>query len=253
MVKMISKKIALLIALLFLGCGFLVFSMMAEPEKQVNANAVTNTDIDKAQDKTINDEDNSGFLNYDVVIGDKDAPIEIIEYAAISCPHCAHFHEDVYPTLKKKYIDTGKAKLVYRNFIFDNPFDVFAASLTRCVAEDKFLPTLEHYFDTQSTWNNIPELRRIFKEEGREAAMVFAQAEVTKIGTAVGITTEQAQACFGNENVINYLLTVRKEAVEKYEVNSTPTIIVDGVKMESSDLLSLETAIEAISNKADNE
>ncbi len=249
---MISKKNTLLITLLVLGGGFLAFNMMAEPEKQVNANAKINADEKAELTQKASEDIGGNFLNYDMVIGDKDAPIEIIEYAAISCPHCAHFHADVYPTLKKKYIDTGKAKLVYRNFIFDNPFDVFAASLTRCVAEENFLPTLEHYFHNQSTWNNIPELRRIFEDEGREAAMKFAQVEVSKTGEAVGISSEQANACLGNENVINYLLNVRKEAVEKYGVNVTPTIIVNGVKMENTDLSSLEVAIEAISNKVDN-
>ncbi len=186
------------------------------------------------------------FLNYDMVIGDKDAPIEIIEYAAISCPHCAHFHEEIFPELKEKYLDTGKARLVYRNFIFDNPFDVFAASITRCVSEDAFLPTLETYFNYQKIWNKLPDLQRIFETEGREAAMKFAHNEVAKIAKIAGLTDDETEQCFANEDVIDYLLLIRKEAVDTYGVNSTPTVIINGKKLEGSDMASLTEAIEAI-------
>ncbi len=234
-----KKGFVLVIAALLIGGGGFAVSMMAQPSEQVTANAAVETAAPSVE-KT-----DAGFLNYDIIIGDKNAPIEIIEYAAISCPHCAHFHEDIYPLLKKKYLDTGKAKLVYRNFIFDNPFDVFAASQTRCVSEAKFLPTLEAYFNSQQVWNNIPELRRLLKEEGRDAALRFAQAEVAKIGVLAGISGDRAQACYDNDAVIGYLIKVREDAVAKYKVNSTPTIIVNGKKLEGNDMAAIESAIAA--------
>lgn len=189
------------------------------------------------------------FLDYDIVIGDKDAPVEIIEYAAISCSHCATFHSDVYPLLKEKYLDTGKARLVYRNFIFDNPFDVFAASLTRCVAEENFLPTLKTYFDTQRQWNKLSDLKRIFEAEGKAAAIKYAQGEVAEIGATAGISAEDARACFDNKAVVSYLLKIRQEAVEIYGVESTPTIIVGGQKLDRHDMAALEQAIEGATKK----
>lgn len=227
---MIGKGILLISAIVVTGAGFFAFNMMQKPEVQVQS------------EKTITE---AGFLNYDIIIGDKDAPVEIIEYAAITCPHCAHFHADVYPVLKTKYLDTGKAKLLYRNFIFDNPFDVFAASMTRCVSEAEFMPTVEVYFENQRDWNKLSELKSIYDRDGREAAIDFAKAEVIRVGATAGISSDDARKCLDNQDVANYLLKIRQEAVEKYDVNSTPTVIVDGKKLDHNDMASIEKAIEA--------
>ena len=179
-----------------------------------------------------------------MVIGDKDAPVEIIEYAAISCPHCATFHDEVLPELKTKYLDSGKAKLIYRNYIFDNPFDVFASILTRCVPEKKFFSTVQVFFNNQHIWNNIPVLREIFEEKGREAAIEYARGEVTRTGKIAGITGQEAEACFANQNVVNYLLKIRQTAYEGKGIRSIPTILVNGKIMESNDIEAISKAIE---------
>ncbi|MBL4802498.1 MAG: DsbA family protein [Emcibacter sp.] len=244
-----TRKIVLLMIVLAVGAGALAVSIMTQPEEQSNANAEADTVLAKGQEQDQDQEQvvssETGFLNYDIIIGDKDAPVEIIEYAAISCSHCADFHEDVYPELKKKYLDTGKAKLVYRNFIFNNPFDVFAASISRCVPEEKFLSTLETYFQYQNVWNNLPELRRILEEDGKENALKYAQDEVIKIGKLAGVSEAQAAKCFDNEAVTKYLFKIRQEAVVKYEVESTPTLIVNGKKLDNNDMASLVKAIES--------
>lgn len=249
MAQLISKKIAFLIAALVIGGGAVMVFMMAQPDAQVVANAQPEkkaapaaTVAQDVMTKAMAAEAN--FLNYDMVIGDANAPVEIIEYAAISCPHCAHFHEDVLPGLKEKYLDTGKAKLIYRNFIFDNPFDVYASLMTRCVAEEKFFPTLKTYFEYQNVWMKGEEMMTIYEKEGREAAITFARSEVAKVGKMAGISETQANACFDNEAVIEYLLKVRQKAVEKYKVQSTPTLIVGGKAVEGNDLASLSQAIE---------
>lgn len=232
----ITKKIALLLAALVIGGGALAVSMTLQPQNQTNANA----DSEKPSNS---DMAPAAFLNYDMIMGDKNAPIEIIEYAAISCSHCAHFHADVLPELKEKYIDTGKVKLVYRNFIFDNPFDVFASTLTRCTTEENFFPVVKTYFDFQKVWSNHQELKRIYEAEGRPAAIKYAQGEVAKIGKMSGISLDDAQKCFDNDGVVDYLLKIRQEAVEKYQVNSTPTLIVNGKKIEGHHFEDLEKAI----------
>lgn len=233
-----TRKSALIIAAI-LVVGVFAFNMMQKPAPQ------TIGDMARIQsEKPLASNVDAGFLNYDIIMGDRGAPVEIIVYAAITCPHCAHFHATIYPLLKEKYLDTGKAKLVYRNFIFDNPFDVFAAAMTRCVTEVNFFPTLETYFHNQKDWNRVPELRRIFEADGKEAAITYAQGEVARVGATANISAKDARQCFDNQQVVDYLLQVRQDAVAIYDVKSTPTVIVDGRKLDRNDMASIEKAIE---------
>lgn len=252
---MAGKIPLILTGIIVIGVGAYALTMTQEPAPQVAdlSPEVMDQAVDQqgqAKGDATEPENTAGpFLDYDIIIGDKDAPVEIIEYAAISCSHCATFHSDVYPLLKEKYLNTGKARLVYRNFVFDNPFDVFAASLTRCVPEENFLPTLETYFENQQQWNRLSDLKRIFEAEGKAAAIKFAQGEVARVGAIAGINAEDARACFNNKAVISYLLKIRQEAVEKYDVQSTPTIIVGGKKLDRHDMAALEMAIEGAAQK----
>ncbi len=241
--KAITKKVIFLIAAVVIGGGAIAFGMMAQPDDQVTANATSDTKTDESEVKVSEAVSTDGFLNRDMVVGDKDAPIEIIEYAAISCSHCAHFHADILPKLKKKYLDTGKAKLVYRNFIFDNPFDAYASALTRCVSEEKFFPTVKTFFDYQNVWFKGEEMMKIFEKDGREAAINFAKSEVMKTGKMAGITNEEAKKCMTDNKVLNYLLTLRAHAVEKYKITGTPTIIVNGKALDNYDFETIDKAI----------
>src|SRR5260370_17554609 len=87
----------------------------------------------------------------DHVLGSPDAPVTIIEYASMTCPHCAHFHETTYPEMKKKYVDTGKVRFIFREF----PLDALAAAgsmLARCAGKDKYFPMIETLFSQQKDW-----------------------------------------------------------------------------------------------------
>ncbi len=184
----------------------------------------------------------SDFLNYDMVLGDKNAPIEIIEYASTTCPHCATFHKDTLPELKKKYIDTGKVKLVFRNYVFSQPFDVFAASLNRCVSEKKFFPLLGLYFKRQQAWVKYKEFGEL-KRYGKYAALGFAKGEAIKIAKIAGMKEAEAYQCLARPEVLKYLMDVNRHAVDTYEVNSTPTIIVNGKKLDDNRFEAIEKAI----------
>lgn len=188
----------------------------------------------------------SGFLNYDMVMGDKNAPIEIIEYASTTCPHCASFHKDVLPELKKKYVETGKVKIVFRNYVFQQPFDVFASSLNRCVSEKKFFPLLGLYFKRQKTWLKYKEFGEL-KAYGKYAAMGFAKGEAIKIAKIAGMKESEAYKCLARTDVLKYLMDGTKLAQEKYNVQSTPTVIVNGKKLDASDFETIEKAILAAS------
>jgi len=188
----------------------------------------------------------SDFLNYDMVLGDKNAPIEIIEYASTTCPHCATFHRDILPELKKKYVETGKVKIIFRNYVFSNPFDSFAASLNRCVSEKKFFPLLGLYFKRQQSWVKYKEFNEL-KPYGKFAALGFAKGEAIKIAKIAGMKESNAYQCLARTDVLQYLMEGNKQAQEKYDIQSTPAIIVNGKKLDGYSLDIIEKAILAAS------
>ena len=149
----------------------------------------------------------------DVVLGSDKAPVTIIEYASMTCPHCAHFATDTFPELQKRYIDTGKVRYIFREF----PLDALAAAgfmLARCAGKDKFMPVVETLFAKQPEW------------------MVQKPIEPLKaIAKQFGFTEQSFDACLANQHVLDGIQEVRDRAAEKLGVNSTPTFFVNGQKL----------------------
>ena len=149
----------------------------------------------------------------DVVIGSDKAPVTIIEYASMTCPHCAHFEENTLPELKKRYIDTGKVRYMMREF----PLDALAAAgfmLARCAGKDKYEAVIETLFAKQSDWavqQPIEPLKAIAKQ--------------------FGFTEESFSACLANQKVLDNIQTVRDHATQKLGVNSTPTFFINGKRL----------------------
>jgi protein-disulfide isomerase len=161
----------------------------------------------------------------DVVLGSEKAPVTIIEYASMTCPHCAHFSDTTFPELQKRYIDTGKVRFIFREF----PLDALAAAgfmLARCAGNDKFMPVVETLFAKQREWmveKPIEPLRGIARQFG------FSQ--------------ESFDACLANQKVLDGIQQVRDRAAEKLGVNSTPTFFINGKKFvgdQSIDALTKE-------------
>jgi protein-disulfide isomerase len=148
----------------------------------------------------------------DVVLGSDKAPVTIIEYASMTCPHCAHFSENTFPELQKRYIDTGKVRFIFREF----PLDALAAAgfmLARCAGTDKFMPVVETLFAKQREWmveKPIEPLREIAKQ--------------------FGFTQKTFDECLANQKVLDGIQEVRDRAAEKLGVNSTPTFFINGKK-----------------------
>jgi len=147
----------------------------------------------------------------DIMIGSDKAPVTIIEYASMTCPHCAHFEETTLPELKKRYIDTGKVRYVMREF----PLDALAAAgfmLARCAGPDKYETVVETLFAKQADWamvqKPIPPLMAIAKQ--------------------FGFTEESFNTCLANQQVLDDIQAVRDHAVNKLGVNSTPTFFING-------------------------
>jgi protein-disulfide isomerase len=161
----------------------------------------------------------------DVVLGSDKAPVTIIEYASLTCPHCAHFSATTFPELQKRYIDTGKVRFIFREF----PLDALAAAgfmLARCAGADKFMPIVETLFAKQSEWmvqKPIDPLRAIAKQ--------------------FGFTEQTFDQCLANQKVLDGIQNVRDRAAAKLGVNSTPTFFVNGKKLvgdQSIDALAKE-------------
>ncbi|MGB6796500.1 MAG: DsbA family protein [Xanthobacteraceae bacterium] len=148
----------------------------------------------------------------DVMLGSDKAPVTIIEYASMTCPHCAHFSETTFPELQKKYIDTGKVRYTLRAF----PLDALAAAgfmLARCAGNDKYMPMVETLFAKQAYWvvkEPLPPLKEIAKQ--------------------FGMTEDSFNACLANQKGLDAIQAVRDHAVDKLGVNSTPTFFINGKK-----------------------
>ena len=146
----------------------------------------------------------------DRVLGNPDAKVTMIEYASMTCPHCANFHTKILPSIKKEYIDTGKVKFIYRDFPLDQ-FALAAAMMARCSNKDRYFAVIDIIFRTQRNWRSNPN--------PREA--------IAQIGKIVGMSAETYASCVGNKVIYEGMMKMRKEAVDKYKVQSTPSFVVN--------------------------
>lgn len=187
------------------------------------------------------------FLNQDMVLGDPKAPVEIIEYASLTCNHCATFHNFVLPRIKDKYVDTGKVKVVMRSFLL-NAIDASASILTRCVPEKRYFKFMELLFTQQTQWYDISEYQKLSGiHDQRTANNIFVQStidKVSKVANRLGINNRKIEACLLNEKIGDYLYSVHQEGIQKYKVTATPTILVNGNKTGNT-YAAVEKAIEA--------
>jgi protein-disulfide isomerase len=147
----------------------------------------------------------------DVFVGRADAPVTIIEYASLTCGHCATFHEKVWPVLKQKYVETGKVRFVLREF----PLDALSTAgfmLARCAGNDKFYPVTDLLFEQQKNW--------AYTDKPLENLGRFARQ--------AGFTQESFEACLKNQSVYDAVVAVRKRGAETFKVDSTPTFFING-------------------------
>jgi protein-disulfide isomerase len=149
----------------------------------------------------------------DRVMGKADAPVTIVEYASMTCPHCAHFQETTFPELKKNYIDSGKVKYILREFPLDN-LAAAAFMLARCAGEldsSKYYAMVDSLFAQQRQWaveKPIPELLAISKQ--------------------AGFTEKTFEACLQNQKLLDGIEAVRQRAIKQFNVESTPTFFIEG-------------------------
>lgn len=153
----------------------------------------------------------------DRILGKPDAPVTIVEYASLTCPHCAHFSVDVLPKLKTAWLDTGKAKLVLRDYPLDEPA-LRAAMVARCEPADKFYGFVETLFADQQQWVLSSDYK----------------AALARLALLSGMGKTQFDACLANKPGEDKVLQSRLVATQQLGVNSTPTFFIDGTKFEGA-------------------
>ena len=174
--------------------------------------------------KTINAETITDLQENDLVLGDLNAPITMIEYASLSCPHCADFHLNTLPEIKKDYIDTGKLKLIFRNFPLNLPA-LYASKITRCVDKELSFKYINALFTTQRSW---------VKSSGSKESLF----EVVKNG---GMTKEEFDSCLSDKNLEEDILNHQIKAQKKFKIQTTPSFIINSRLVSGNK--SLETFI----------
>jgi protein-disulfide isomerase len=147
----------------------------------------------------------------DVSIGKADAPVTIVEYMSMTCPHCARFHEETFEAIKAKYVDTGKVRFVLREFPLDARA-MAAIMLARCAPEGQYFPMVSALFKAQGTWAVAPD--------GRAALL-----QMSKLA---GFTQETFEACLTNQKLLDDVTKVREQGSKEFGVDSTPTFFING-------------------------
>lgn len=170
----------------------------------------------------------------EMFLGDPDAPVTVIEYASVTCPHCATFHETIFPAIKEKYVDAGKVKFIFREFpTAPAGLSYVGSVLARCAADkggrDAYFLVLGALFKTQRTW--------IYGEDPK--------AELLKIAAQAGMDEASFDACMQRQELVELINANVDEASSKYQINSTPSFVIDGEKQNVRTVEEFEKALDA--------
>lgn len=153
----------------------------------------------------------SGGFTGDVLEGSPDAPVTIIEYASLTCPHCAAFHEEIYKPLKESHIDTGKVNFIYRDFPLNNPA-IAASIIARCGGEDRYLAFVDLFLSQQDQWTRAEDW----------------MGELQKMARLGGLGADKINECLSDTPLGQSVIDRYRAGGDVFKVNSTPTLIIDG-------------------------
>jgi len=176
---------------------------------------------------------NNALAEIENYIGNKDSNVTVIEYASMTCGHCATFHNKVFPKLKEKYIETGKIKFIYRDFPLDQQA-LHASILARCAPKEKYFDFLELIFNTQEKWIS-----------GKDEFV----DKLTNIGQMGGLSENQISSCFRNENLVDLVIDNRSVGEKKYNISSTPSFIINEKKFTAMSFKDFEKVLDDLLDK----
>lgn len=146
--------------------------------------------------------------------GEVDAPVTMIEYASPTCPHCARFHNDVYPEFKELYVETGKVQFILRPFV-RNVLDAVVFMLAEAAGEDAYHSVIETYFRTQSAW----------------ASSAAPRDAILEVALQLGFTEESFEAALTNQELFQGMEAAREQVIEQFDLTGTPTFYINGKQL----------------------
>ncbi len=167
----------------------------------------------------------------DMVQGNPDADVTIIEYASFTCPHCAAFHSGPYKQLKADYIDTGKVKFIYREVYFDRP-GLWASMMARCGGQERFFGIVDLIYKGQNEWARA----------GEPVAIVN---ELRKIGRLAGLDSDTLEACLQDADMAQSLVAWWEENGNRDDISSTPSFLINGKKHSNMSYADMKALIDA--------
>jgi protein-disulfide isomerase len=168
--------------------------------------------------------------------GSAKASLLVLEYAAPSCPHCAHFDMNIYPQFKKNWIDTGKAYYVFRVLPL-SAVDVAAESMARCLPADRYFQFIDLLYRNQAKWDP-------------EYAVTDVHGALVQMGQLAGMSSSQVDSCIGDQNAAKQIEQVGQDGVAKYQLQGTPSFITNGqLHGPFADYQEMNTYLTSIANK----
>ena len=159
--------------------------------------------------------------------GGLDAKVKLVEYFSLTCPACAKFHTKVYPKIKQKYIDTGLIQMEYRDFPLDQ-WGLRAAALARCVGPKYYSAMIDVLLKQQSTWTRSENIL----------------SSLLKIGQLAGLSKKHAESCMTSDKLLDGIISIRMTGNKKYDVNTTPSFLLDGQKIDAFEFEEFETLLD---------
>ena len=167
----------------------------------------------------------------DIAQGAAEAPVTVVEYASYTCPHCAHFHDDVFGQLKRDYIDTGKVRFILREVYFDK-FGLWAGQIAQCGGDLKYYGVVDMLFSTQNEWIG----------DGKEATIA---ANLRKIGLKAGLTKDQIEACLNDQDRAQKMVLTFQKHMTDDDIKGTPSLVINGEKYDNMSYADLKKILDA--------
>jgi protein-disulfide isomerase len=171
-------------------------------------------------------------------IGNPNAPVKLVEYGSLTCPHCAHFAAEAMSELIGSYVKTGRVSYEIRNFVRD-PYDLAATLISRCGGAGRYFPLTEQIFAAQNEWTGA--LGRLSAEEYDAINALPPLLKLQKIASVTGldalaarhgVPAAKTKACLADSKAIERLTAMRGAAVERHQLQGTPTFLINGRKVD---------------------